>query len=445
MIYGFAPLRQLFLPDLAAVSFAAALLCSMGATYLACRVELSRQAAELIRPKTPRAGKRIFLEYITPLWRRLGFLHKVSVRNVLRYRSRLVMMVLGIGGCTALLCTGFGIRDSIKNVAGDQFGEITLYDYAVAFQKEQTAESAAAFLEEAGWSASDGLLVHSGSVDVAAEAGSKSVYLVVPAEGSVEGFLSLHSGETPIDYPVAGEVVVNIGLAENLDLHVGDTLELRDSALGTMEATISAVADNYVYNYVYLSPETYAQQLGELPEYNTLYVLGREDADPYEEGAVLLDQEGVSNVTINQATRDQVENMLSRLDYIVLVVVLCAAALAFIVLYNLTNINITERIREIATIKVLGFYQNEVASYVFREINILSLLGSLVGLGMGKALHAFVMEQIRIDAMFFACRISLWSYAFSFLMTMLFTVLISAAMRPRLRKIDMAESLKSIE
>ena len=445
IIYGFAPLKLVFLPGMLVVSFAAALLCSMGATYLSCRVELSRQASDLLRPKAPKAGRRIFLEYLGPLWKHLSFLHKVSLRNVLRYRSRLVMMILGIGGCTALLCTGFGIRDSIKNVAGDQFGEITLYDYAVAFQKEQTAESAADFLEEAGWSASDGLLVHSGSVDVAAEAGSKSVYLVVPAEGSVEGFLSLHSGETPIDYPGAGEVVVNIGLAENLDLHVGDTLELRDSVLGTMEATISAVADNYVYNYVYLSPETYAQQLGELPEYNTLYVLGREDADPYEEGAVLLDREGVSNVTINQATRDQVENMLSRLDYVVVVVVICAGALAFIVLYNLTNINITERIREIATIKVLGFYQNEVASYVFREINMLSLLGSLVGLGMGKALHAYVMEQVQIDSMFFACRIAPLSYAIAFAMTMLFTVAISTGMRPRLRRIDMAESLKSIE
>ena len=238
---------------------------------------------------------------------------------------------------------------------------------------------------------------------------------------------------------------MNIGLAENLDLHVGDTLELRDSALGTMEATISAIADNYVYNYVYLSPETYAQQLGELPEYNTLYVLGREDADPYEEGAVLLDREGVSNVTINQATRDQVENMLSRLDYVVVVVVICAGALAFIVLYNLTNINITERIREIATIKVLGFYQNEVASYVFREINMLSLLGSLVGLGMGKALHAYVMEQVQIDSMFFACRIAPLSYAIAFAMTMLFTIAISTGMRPRLRRVDMAESLKSFE
>ena len=445
MIYGFAPLKQVFLPELALLSFSAALLCAMGSTYLACRVELRRQAAELIRPKTPRAGKRVFLEYVTPLWRRLSFLHKVSARNVLRYRSRLVMMALGIGGCTALLCTGFGIRDSIASVADDQFGEITLYDYAVTFQEGQTPKSAAAYLEKYGWSAEEGLLVHSGSVDVAKGSSTKSVYLVISATDSLDGFLSLHSGETPIDYPVAGEVVVNIGLAENLDLHVGDTLELRDSALGTMEATISAIADNYVYNYVYLSPETYAQQLGELPEYNTLYVLGREDADPYEEGAVLLDREGVSNVTINQATRDQVENMLSRLDYVVVVVVICAGALAFIVLYNLTNINITERIREIATIKVLGFYQNEVASYVFREINILSLLGSLVGLGMGKALHAYVMEQVQIDSMFFACRIAPLSYAIAFAMTMLFTVAISTGMRPRLRRVDMAESLKSIE
>ena len=444
MIYGFAPLRQLFLPDLAAVSFAAALLCSMGATYLACRVELSRQAAELIRPKTPRAGKRIFLEYITPLWRRLGFLHKVSVRNVLRYRSRLVMMVLGIGGCTALLCTGFGIRDSIASVADDQFGEITLYDYAVTFQDPQTPESAAAYLEKYGWPEDAGLLVHSGSVDVLAGGRSKSVYRVISSTGSLEGFLSLHSGTQAIPYPGPGEVVLNMGLAENMGISKGDTVELRDDELGTLEVTVSAISDNYVYNYVYIAPETY-QQLGQVPEYNTLYMMAREGADPYEEGALLLEDEDVGSVSINEATRSQVDRMLSRLDYIVLVVVVCAAALAFIVLYNLTNINITERMREIATIKVLGFYQNEVASYVFREIIILSVLGSLAGLLMGKALHAFVMEQIQIDAMFFACRILPLSYILSFFMTMLFTIGISAGMRPRLKKIDMAESLKSIE
>ena len=445
MIYGFAPLKPVFLPLLAGVSFAAALLCSMGATWLSCRVELGRQAAELIRPKTPRAGRRVFLEYITPLWRHLSFLHKVSARNVLRYRSRLIMMVLGIGGCTALLCTGFGIRDSIAHVADDQFGEITLYDYAVTFQDGQTQASAAAYLERSGWTEEEGLLVHSGSADVLAGGSSKSVHLVVSSADSLEGFLSLHAGGEPIPYPGVGEAVLNVGLAENMGISPGDAIQLADNDLGTLDVTVSAVSDNYVFNYVYVSPETYRAQLGEVPEYNTLYVLGHEGADPYEEGAVLLEDEDAGSVSVSEATRTQVDNMLSRLDYIVLVVVLCAAALAFIVLYNLTNINITERIREIATIKVLGFYQKEVAAYIFREINVLSILGSLAGLLMGKALHAFVMEQIQIDSMFFACRILPVSYVISFCMTMLFTIAISTGMRPRLRKIDMAESLKSIE
>ena len=445
LIYGFAPLEYAVLPDLMSLSFAAALLCSMGATWLSCRIELRRQASELIRPKTPRAGRRVFLEYITPLWRRLGFLHKVSARNVLRYRSRLVMMVLGIGGCTALLCTGFGIRDSIAHVADDQFDEITLYDYAVTFQEGQTQESAKAYLEKSGWAEDQGLLVHSGSIDILTPGGSKSVYLVVSSKDSLEGFLSLHSGGRPVAYPGEGEVVLNAGLAESLRIREGDTVQLHDSKLGSIEAVVSALCDNYVFNYAYVSAETYQKQIYETPEYNTLYVLAREGADPYEEGALLLEGEGVGAVTVNDATRERVDSMLSWLDYIVVVIVLCAAALAFIVLYNLTNINVTERIREIATIKVLGFYQNEVAAYVFREINMLSILGSLAGLGMGKALHLFVMEQVRIDAMTFACRIAPTSYLISFAMTLLFTFTISLGMRPRLKKIDMAESLKSIE
>ena len=429
LIYGFAPLEYAVLPDLMSLSFAAALLCSMGATWLSCRIELRRQASELIRPKTPRAGRRVFLEYITPLWRRLGFLHKVSARNVLRYRSRLVMMVLGIGGCTALLCTGFGIRDSIAHVADDQFDEITLYDYAVTFQEGQTQESAKAYLEKSGWAEDQGLLVHSGSIDILTPGGSKSVYLVVSSKDSLEGFLSLHSGGRPVAYPGEGEVVLNAGLAESLRIREGDTVQLHDSKLGSIEAVVSALCDNYVFNYAYVSAETYQKQIYETPEYNTLYVLAREGADPYEEGALLLEGEGVGAVTVNDATRERVDSMLSRLDYIVVVIVLCAAALAFIVLYNLTNINVTERIREIATIKVLGFYQNEVAAYVFREINMLSILGSLAGLGMGKALHLFVMEQVRIDAMTFACRIAPTSYLISFAMTQLFTFTISLGMQ----------------
>ena len=445
IIYGFAELTFVFDPALAAVSFAAALLCSMGATFLSCRVELTKAAAELIRPKSPKAGRRVFLEYITPLWRHLSFLHKVSIRNVLRYRSRLVMMVLGIGGCTALLVTGFGLRDSIKSVVDDQYAEITLFDYNVTFQDSQDQEGAAEYLSECGWEAESGLLVHNGSVDIRTERSSKSVNLVVSASNTLEGFISLHSGERVIDYPASGEVVVNVGLAENMGISVGDALTLRDDDVGTLTVTVSDICDNYVFNYVYVSPDTYRDQLREEPEYKNLYLLAHEGADPYQEGALLAEKDGVSNVAISEATRSQVDGMLTRMDYIVVVVVVCAGALAFIVLYNLTNINITERIREIATIEVLGFYQREVASYVFREIFMLSALGSLLGLLMGKGLHAFVMEQVQIDAMYFPHRIDPVSYLYSLALTILFTLVIFLALKPRLRKIDMAESLKSIE
>ncbi len=445
IMYGFSPLKFTFSPSLAAVSFAAALLCSMGATWLSCRSELKRPSAELIRPKAPKAGKRVFLEYVTPLWKRLSFLRKVSVRNVLRYRSRLVMMVLGIGGCTALLITGFGLRDSIQHVVDDQFDEITLYDYAVSFQDPMTQADADAYLADRGWEQSDGLLVHSGSVDVVASGGSKSVYLVVSSTGSLENFISLHSGETAIAYPGPGEAVLNTGLAQRLNISRGDVIRLRDEKRGTLEVTVSAICDNYVFNYVYVARQTYLDQGLEPPEYEAMYLHARQGTDLYEDGAALSDYEGVSNVTVNEATRERVDTMLARMDLIVVVVVLCAAALAFIVLYNLTNINITERVREIATIKVLGFYQNETAAYVFREISMLSVLGSLAGLGLGKLLHAYVMAQVQVDGMFFPHQIAPISYIGSLIMTWLFTLIITFAMRPKLRRIDMAESLKSIE
>lgn len=445
IMYSFAELKYIFDPILALISFAAALLCSMGATWFACRMELAQPAAELIRPKAPKAGKRVFLEYITPLWKRLSFLQKVSVRNVLRYRSRLVMMILGIGGCTALLVTGFGLRDSVASVVDDQFDQITLFDYSVTFRDAQTQGSAAEYLAERGWQEEDALLVHSGSTDIVSNNVSKSVYLVISSVNNLDGFIDLHSGEETIPYPGPDEVVLNLGLAEDLGVTTGDTVELRDNELGSITATVSAICDNYVFNYVYLAPETYEQQLGQLPEYQTLYLLAHDGADPYAESVSLSDSETVSNVTVNQSTREQVNSMLSRLDYIVIVVVVCAAALAFIVLYNLTNINITERIREIATIKVLGFYQNEVASYVFRELRILAVVGSLFGLLMGKALHLFVMAQVQVAGMFFPCKIAPTSYLISVALTIFFTVLITYFMRPKLQKVDMAESLKSIE
>lgn len=443
IMYGFAPLTFLFDPVLAALSFAAALLCSVGATYAACRAELRRTAAQLIRPKTPKAGKRVILEYITPLWSRLSFLHKVSVRNVLRYRSRLIMMVLGIGGCTALLVTGMGLKDSLTTVIDEQFEKITLYDHSVTFREGQSAEEVSIYLREKGWS--EGLLTHSGNIDVVADQGTKSVYLVIAADGSLDGYISLRCDEEMLAQPGLNEVVLNEGLARQLDIAVGDEIRLRTDSGATMYVTVSAVCDNYVNNYAYIHPDTYTQQLGGAAEYQTLFLHAHEGADPYEEGAKLADDEDVSRVSVNEASREQVLQMLSRLDYLVVIVVVCAGALAFIVLYNLTNINITERIREIATIKVLGFYRKETASYVFREIYILAALGGLAGVLLGKALHAFVMAQVQIDAVYFPCIIHSMTYVYAVALTIGFTVLISMAMRGRLHKIDMAESLKSVE
>jgi len=446
MMYSFAPLEAVFDPVLAVVSFVAALACSMGATYVSCRAELTRPAAELIRPKTPKAGKRIFLERIPFIWQRLSFLRKVSVRNVLRYKSRLVMMLIGIGGCTALLITGFGIRDSVSGVVDAQYENITLYEYAVAFGEEQTPDGAQSFLTDLGWQARDGLLVHSGSTDVYSDSLSKTVNLIVPAEESLEGFVSLHDLEgNAIPMPQNGQAVINNGLAAALGAEVGDSLRLRSDDLGTVEVEVSGICENYIGNYVFASPQTYRHQLGSEPAYKTLYVMPREGTDIYEDGVVLAGPEEVGTVTVNTADRIRSSGMLGRLDIIVVVVVLFAAALAFVVLYNLTNINITERVREIATVKVLGFYQNETAAYVFREMILLCFGGGLLGLLMGKGLHAFVMAQVDVDGMFFPSVVSTSGYVISFVLTMVFALLITTGLRGKLKKIDMAESLKSIE
>jgi putative ABC transport system permease protein len=258
------------------------------------------------------------------------------------------MMVLGIGGCTALLVTGFGIKDSIHSVVDDQYDKISLYDYAVTFQDPQTTESAEDYLIEKGWDADMALLVHSGSIDAVTDSGTKSVYLVASATDSLDGFTSLQADGETIPYPGVGEAVVTDGLAKALNIQAGQTLQLRDENLGTMTVTVTAVCENYVYNYVYISPQTYRELLGEDPEYKTLYLLAHEGADPYAESVDLSD-DSVASITVNESLRDRVNSLLERLNYVVAIVVVCAGALAFIVLYNLTNINITERIREIAT------------------------------------------------------------------------------------------------
>lgn len=447
MMYRVDTLVYVFDWKLAFISLAVALLCSMGTTWLSCRMELSQVAAQLMRPKAPKAGKRVFLEYLPFIWKRLGFLKKVSVRNIFRYKKRLFMMVMGISGCTALLVTGFGIKDSIANVAAQQFEEIQVYDIAVTFSDSVDEETEAEFKEAAGADISEYLPAMETSQDIVTDNGQKSVNLVVLEAGEEsEAFLKLHTkgGET-IAYPAAGEAVITDKIAAQLGIEPGDDLTLRDENMQTMTMKVVGINRNFIYNYVYINSETYEQQTGQTPEYKTVYINAAEEADLHGLSARLMKLSTVASVSVNQDIMERISNMMESLDLIVVVIIVCAAGLAFIVLYNLTNINITERIREIATIKVLGFYKRETSNYVFRENLVLTFIGAFVGLPLGTWLHSFVMNQINLDMIAFDIHIVPLSYIYSVALTFVFAMVINLFMGRKLEKISMTESLKSVD
>lgn len=447
MMYRVDTLVYVFDWKLALISLAVALACSMGTTWLSCRMELSQVAAQLMRPKAPKAGKRVFLEYFPVIWKRLGFLRKVSVRNIVRYKKRLFMMVMGISGCTALLVTGFGIKDSIANVAAQQFEEIQVYDIAVTFSAPVDKATEAELKEAAGADISEYLPAMETSQDIETDNGQKSVNLVVIEAGEEsDSFLKLHTeGGEDIAYPATGEAVITDKIAAQLGIAVGDSLTLRDENMRTMTMKVVGINQNFFYNYVYINGETYEQQTGQMPEYQTIYINGAENADVHGLSARLMKLDNVASVSVNQDIMDRISSMMESLNLIVVVVIVCAAGLAFIVLYNLTNINITERIREIATIKVLGFYKKETAHYVFRENLVLTFMGAIVGLPLGKWLHFFVMNQINLDMIAFDIHILPVSYIYSVALTFVFAMLINLFMGGKLEKISMTESLKSVD
>ncbi len=449
VMYRFGGIVYAFDWATAVLCLAVSLLCSMGTTWASCRHELREVAAELMRPKSPKAGKRIFLEWIPFIWNRMKFLHKVSVRNIIRYKRRFLMMVIGISGCTALLLTGFAIRDSVTTVADRQFEEIQTYAVGVTLKDGVTKEDLS-LLEELDQIVADnggdyGLAVET-SMDLETADGIKSVKLIAAAEPESFGaYFDLHTpaGE-PIAYPQAGEVVICNKLSERYRIRAGDTITLFNEDREELQAVVSGVCENYIYNYVYVNEETYRKATGETG-YQSVYVNLPAEADVYGVGASLMKAEHVTAVAVNRDMLLRVSRMMTSMNYIVFVIIACAGALAFIVLYNLNNINITERIREIATIKVLGFYKKETATYVFRENTVLTGIGCAVGLVLGRLLHIYVMHEVDIDMMSFDVHVELVSYLLSILLTFVFTWLINRIMSGKLDKINMAESLKSVD
>lgn len=430
---------------------AAALASTLIATFLSCFSALKEQAAELMRPPTPKQGQRVLFERVPFIWKRLNFSWKASVRNLVRYKKRLFMTIFGIGGCMALMLVGFGLKDSIFAIVDIQYGEIQLYDGNVILNGDATEEEKEEVLsavrsDEDVDMAAEGLLKQ---ITVGNGEEWHDVYLDVPKDvESFQEYTVLQDRVTNETYSLDDSgAVLTEKMAKELDAGPGDTITIRDDDQGDITVRISAVCENYMGHYLYVTPSLYEEIYGEEPDYNSIFYKtadrNTEEAERVGEEALRL--EGALSVSYTTDLREQVDHMLGALDLVIVVLIMSAGMLAFVVLYNLNNIAITERKRELATLKVLGFYNNEVTMYVYRENIVLTMLGAVFGVLMGWILHRFIIVTVEIDSVMFGRNIDLSSFLFSFLLTVLFSCIVNGAMYFKLKKINMVESLKSVE
>lgn len=452
MMYDFSDeVAFVFDPKLFALSIGAALVCALGATWLSVAENFGVQPAELIRPKTPPAGKRILLERITPVWNRMSFLYKVSFRNVFRYKKRFVMMVLGISGCTALLIAGFGLDTTVSKVADHQYSEISIYDYTVMFSDELDENQQQSFIKF-GERKTDGKLgdvhfIHNTSADVS-EGNAKIEGTCIATEAKdFDKFVDLHNGDDKVSFPGKGEAVISKKIQKALGAKVGDEITIKEG-YRDMTVTVSGICDFYVGENVYVSTETYTDGMGKTPSIKGAYVRvpeGTSDAEIRDAATACGEYSKAAAVVVNLDMIESVQKMMESLNLVIYVVILCAGMLAFIVIFNLTNINIMERIREIATIKVLGFNRRETSKYVFRENIMLAGVASIVGIPLGRWLLDFCIDNIVVSMVFFETRITTLDYLYAVILTVVFTLIVNLAMGRRLDKVSMTESLKSIE
>lgn len=444
MLYGFAPIEYIFDIKLAIISLLVSFLCSAGVTYVSCKTELLQMPAQLIRPKAPKAGKRVLLEYIPLIWNRVGFLHKVSIRNIFRYKRRFFMTVLGIAGCTSLVVAAMGISDSIRNIVNDQFDSIMTYDYSISFAENQNKEEREDFESEFADILSECVFVSSEELEAIQNNKVKRVSVIATDDPDITKVIGLHYKGKTIPYPSFGKAAVSDKLAKDFGLTPGKIITIKINDTETVNVEIESVFENYLYNYLFMTAETYESLFKKEIGYNTAYA-STENEEKYQVSAKLSKGGNVINVSVLNDMRIMVDNMMKSLDYIIWLVIICAGALGFVVIYNLNNINITERSREIATIKVLGFFSNETREYVYRESILLTVIGTLLGLGLGKLLHEFIMSQINVEGVSFKVQIFGSSYLIAVLATFTVTILVNLILRKKIEKINMTESLKSVE
>lgn len=423
--------------------------CIMAATAASCLKELKALPAQLMRPEAPKVGKRVLLEHIPFLWKRLNFTTKSTFRNIFRYKKRLFMTIFGISATMALLVTGFGLRDSIIDLAEIQYDNIQLYDAMVTLTgTDQEKEDLEGWIEKED-EVQASTMVHMEMVDTETDQGSGEVYLCVPENISdFEEMTVFQNRTTEERYTMDDQgILLTEWMAETLGVGKGDTISLKKEEEDPVEVKVSGVVENYIMNYAYMSPELYQSLYGQPAEYEVLYVKLTQEGKEQESkiGSAILQQPGVYNVSYISDQKKEINDMLQALVLVVIVLIVTAALLAFVVLYNLNNVNITERRRELATLKVLGFYDQEVAAYVYHENIILTLIGILVGVFLGIFLHQFIIHTIRVDMVMFGQKVSLISFLISASLTAVFSAFVNFVMYFKLKEIDMVESLKSVE
>lgn len=451
-LYNLPGVIKSFYPAYAIISIIVALVCTAMTAMIASRVELRSNASVLMRPKAPKSGQRIMLERFSFLWKRLSFVQKVTARNLFRYKQRMFMTVIGVAGCTALILTGFGLKDSIGSIADRQFGGIMKYSALVALHDNATAEDKASYAELIKQESAV-----TGTLDVLQEAmtarakgvNDQEVRIFVPADADkLAPFVTLkdRTSDEPRVLTDDGAIITE-KLAKLYDLVPGDSLTVLDSNNEEFQVKVSAVTENYVLHYVYMTPAYYTEVFGDDPLYNTQLLNYSAQDKQWEDnfGEKLTANGQVALVSFSSGVGEAFDGTMKSMDVVIVVLIVSAAALAFVVLYNLTNINVSERVRELSTIKVLGFYDKEVTMYIYRENILLTLLGIIFGGALGILLHGFVLSTAELDATMFAPLIKWQSYLYAALLTVLFSGIVMAFMHLKLKRIHMIEALKSVE
>ncbi len=448
MTYSLPAMQSVFPVELSFISVGIAVICATLPAYLVCLNSVHEKPSELMRPEAPKDGKRILLERFTPLWKRLNFMQKVTVRNIFRYKKRFIMTLVGVAGCTALMFTGFSIQDAISTVIPKQYDQIFVYDMQVGYSSGSdmeymsTVDSVAALPDVTA-----ALLAYQTPVDATAEGVMKATSLVV-TESAPDGFINLRKRSGGAQIALADDsVIISEKLANLLGAKVGDSIALRDSDSREATVRVGGINENYISHYVYMSKTLYENAFDrEFQPNQGFYKLNDVDAATERTlSADIMDMKDVSSISFISDSQNSMQSMLDALNIVVLVLVVSAAALIFVVLFSLISINIEERNRELATIKVLGFYDNELSSYIYRESNILTIIGIIFGLLLGILLQRFILTTMESNFLMFSRDILWQSYVYSAGLTGAFALLVNLMMKRHFRRIDMISSLKSIE